>query len=280
MYGYGSSFTFAGIESSTYDLMLYSAGNKSEETSIAGVYDIVEEALMSRWKPLFYGTALTKKLAFQISFGINCDRIDNEEYLTRAEVSEIANWLTRHDAYKELTIKAEGLENYIFRCMFSDIVVLGNDGELFGFSATVTCDSAFAYLPESVFSASLSPTSASYVDLTIENPSGIAKYYYPIVECLNCGGGSITIINQSDNNNTTQIGGVSGSGNIPASITSVTINGSNGVIKNNADLNLYEYFNFKFPRLVPGVNKLRISGRGSVNIKCNFPVNVGGYIGG
>lgn len=54
------------------------------------------------------------------------------------------------------------------------------------------------------------------------------------------------------------------------------VDGETGVLKSSSDINIYNGFNFVFPRLVRGENHLTITGNGTVTFTCEFPVNVGG----
>ena len=92
----------------------------------------------------------------------------------------------------------------------------------------------------------------------------------PILEIKMNGGGSISITNETDKGRTFRLT------NVPAAASDILVNNDTCVITNNADLNLYPYFNFKFFRLVRGYNTLSITGNCTLTIRCEFPINAGG----
>lgn len=63
---------------------------------------------------------------------------------------------------------------------------------------------------------------------------------------------------------------------IPTSVSAISVDNDRCIINSDNDINLYPYFNFKFFRLVKGLNQLKVSGKGTLRIVCEFPINVGG----
>lgn len=81
---------------------------------------------------------------------------------------------------------------------------------------------------------------------------------------------SITIVNESDNNRTFTLD------NLPSGCGTIAVDGERGILSCDSGVNLYNCTNFKWPRLVRGNNKLKLTGHGTVEFTCQYPVNVGG----
>lgn len=268
---YNCLFSFDGKMSEEYDLTLSSVDGSSGmgESNVAGVSSIIEETLSNRWKPLFYGTALEDKLEFDISIGLTAERYDEMRPLSRAEVAKISAWLVGHDTYKDLVIYDGDLGNYTFKCIVSELSLTGNGCDVWGLTASVTCDSSFAYMKKQNITV-ISTTEGT--ECVIQNESCLNRYYSPIVILELDNGGDFEIINLTDGGRSFLFTG------IPAAASTVIIDNENLVITNSADLNLYKNFNYRFLRLLPGTNELVVKGNGAVTFICEYPVNIGGYI--
>lgn len=264
---YGSTFVFNGVPCEDFDLMLYDVGSTSQENGeFASVVSIVEEELATKWKPIFYGVKFEKKLEFEMVFGVNQKRLDEGSFLDRYELEAVASWLTGLDGYRWLSIAQEDMRHVRYKCYVSSLEIVGYGMIPWALRASITCDSPYAYMSESEFVYTISGSKS----INFLNESSYNGYYYPKLEIATQGGGSFSIENETDNKRVFELK------DIPASITKINIDNENGVIKNDADLNLYDCFNFNFLRLKRGYNKLNVTGNGTLKIICEFPVNVGG----
>lgn len=271
MYESTPIFEFNSRKSTEFDLILckIDASGGLSEGSISGVASIIETTLPSRWRPIFYGTSLNTKLEFEFSFGLIPERYERHKPLTRAEIANISAWLTGHSSYLPLKILDGDLSNYVFKCVITELNMTGDGNEVWGMVASVTCDSPYAYLERKVYTADATENGTT---ITIENLSGLNQYYYPRVEYISTQGGDLEITNKSDKYRVFKFTG------LPAAATNVIIDNENQVITNTADINIYDNFNYKFFRMVPGENILTVKGDGIVVITCEYPVNIGGYI--
>lgn len=264
---WGKAFVFNDFPCEEFGLMLYDIGNETQgEGTFASTVSIVEEVVGARWKPWFYGVRYEKKLQMDIIFGVDERRLDKEKYLDRYEIDEIASWLTGHDKYLWLEIEQEDMEYVRYHCMISELSIVSYGNIPWAMKASVICDSPYAYLYPQEFTYAINGTQ------TIEflNESSHNGYYMPILEIKMNGGGSISITNETDKGRTFKLT------NVPAAASDILVNNDTCVITNNADLNLYPYFNFKFFRLVRGYNTLSITGNCTLTIRCEFPINAGG----
>lgn len=264
---WGKAFLFNDYPCEDFGLMLYDIGGDAQGGgTFASTVSIVEDVVGNRWKPYFYGVKYEKKLELEIVFGVNQRRLDEEKYLDRYEIDEIATWLTGHNEYKWLEIEQEDMEYVRYRCMVSDLSIVSYGQIPWAMKATIVCDSPYGYLYPQEFTYSVNG-SAQFDFLNESSHNG---FYMPILEIRPKGGGTFSIQNITDNGRTTTFT------NIPASVSSVVVNNDTCVITNDQDLNLYPYFNFKFFRLARGYNTIKVTGNGTLIIRCEFPINAGG----
>lgn len=264
---FGRAFVFDSVPCEEYDLMLYDVGGVDDnDIDVPSVGEVVDETVGDKWKPYFFGVKPAAKLEFDIVFGVNEDRIDNYKYLDRYEVAAVAAWLTGHKEYKWLFIDQPDMRPFGYRCLIKDLDVTQYGKVPWALKAHVICDSPYAYLEE--MQTNIEVNGAT--ELEFYNASSLNDFYYPVITFHRTGGTAFSITNEQDSNRGPAFT------DVPASVSSMTIDNEHGVITNNADLNLYEKFNFQFLRLARGYNKLTITGTGTLDIMCEFPVNVGG----
>lgn len=263
---YCEEFKFNGVSCTAYGLEVYDVGSSKQGDTSFAAREIISDTAPSRWKPFFYGTQEKDPLEITISFGIAQTSIDGRTYKTRADMDAIATWLTAHNEYKKLVLK-EDETSICFNAICTDLTETSDSGEHSTFEATFTCDSQYGYMENGAdFSATFSSSGTSK---TISASFAIPDYYKPVIELTGVNG-TFSIKNTTDSNREMKFTGV------PNSVTSMTIDCDTGIIKSNADINLYEYFNMKFLRLVPGNNVLVLTGNGgTAKIKCAFPRNFG-----
>lgn len=264
---WGSKFIFNDFPCEEFGLMLYDIGNETQgEGTFASTVSIVEEVVGTRWKPWLYGVRYEKKLEMEIVFGVDEKRLDQGKYLDRYEIDEIASWLTGHDKYHWFEIEQADMEYVRYHCMVSNLSIVSYGNIPWAMKATLICDGPYAYLYPQEFTYTVDGTQ----EIEFLNESSHNGYYMPIIDIEMTGGGTISITNETDNGRTLKLT------NVPASVQSIHIDNDTCVITDDADVNLYPYFNFKFLRLVRGYNTLTIKGNCTLTIRCEFPINAGG----
>lgn len=263
---YGCDFTFNGTSASSKGLMLYDFGTNTQDDVDMSVGEIIEDRINRRNDALLYGLVQNEPLEFTLVFGADPDYIEDGTFLTRAKINEIAQWLTGHQSWKTLIIDQPDMADYHYKCMITGMRLLTDGSYPWAFSCRVTCDSPFAY--KSILTTTKT-LSGSAVAFTIENTSVLNGYYYPVITMTGNTSANLTIVNASDNNRTCSLSGM------PTGSQNITMDCRNCVITSSAGYNLYPYFNRNFLRLVPGTNSLTATGRGSLSIICEFPVNIG-----
>lgn len=263
---WGHSFIFNDIPCEDFDLMLYNIGSTSQSNgAFASGGTVVEDKISNRWKPFFYGTKKEDRLEFSLVFGVNEHRADRHEFLDRHELEAVASWLTGHNEYLWLEIEQEDMEYVRYHCMITELEIVEHGLLPWALKAKVFCDGPYAYLYPQTFEYVIDGQST----IRFYNESSHNGYYMPKIEVDPQGSTSLTITNQSDGGRMFALAGL-------PEVETIQVDNENGVLTCAEGTNLYPYFNFKFFRLVPGMNILEVTGSGVLRIICEFPINVGG----
>lgn len=264
----GCSFIFDGIPCEQYELMLYDIGEYAQSSGkFASGVSVIEEKLPKRWKPYFYGTKIDNTLEFTLVFGVNERRIDSGEHLDRYEMAEIAAWLTGHDGYRWLEIMQEDLINIRYKCIITSLEVVEENGVPWALSASVKCDSPYAYNYPAEYKYEIDGES----EIFFYNESSHGFDYEPVIEFEIKSGNSFGIVNHMDADSVIQFS------SLPSAIKTLRIDNDRRIVTTgDSGINPYPYFNFGFLKLKRGENHLTVNGNGILKIQCEFPVNVGG----
>lgn len=267
MQAYGNSFIYNGFSSEDLDLVLCAFGSENNSPAIVKRQGITSE--MNQYRPYqnYKGMEYTDVLRFPVSF-MKADA----GRLTRDEIRQITAVLTSPSFPRAFSI--EGLagddeqvyENLVYYGVFDDeFSYFEYGGVKCGFTATFTCNAPYPFEP---YTASFACQTTAVV--TIDNTSDeLEMSLSPVLRITPHSSGLISIDNQT---NTTQG---------PCTLNCM----ANNVItldsrrKKLTDINgrpySFEYFNLTWPRLIPGKNKLLLSGNFDLEIQCEFPRKVG-----
>ena len=263
----GCYFSFDGIPCTEYGLMMYEFGaSGSSNGTVTPNLKIVEDRVSNRYTPLHYGVIQNEPLTFNLTFGVNPESIENGKPLDRWDIDVIARWLTGHRDYKWLEISQPDMETVRYRCFITNLKYVDYGMFQWGFTCTVLCDSPFAYMYPETYTYQIRGNS----EFTFYNKSAYHGYYRPKIIITHSSGGTFQIINHSDNDWTMQFT------SLPSTNKVITVDNENEIITCLALPNPYSNFNFHFFRLVQGKNELEVNGTGTLQILCEFPVNVGG----
>lgn len=256
-------FTFAGISSYQFGLMIYDFGGSGQsDVAFGNKASIVEQRIANRVQPLHFGVNYHESpLQFKIVFGA-------EHPLTRYELEEIGFWLTGYQDYQWLTIDQPDLAHVRFRCIITQLTPKSHGWLPVAFEATVMCDCPYAYSHPFSEQYTISGTK----DIIVRNNSSTREYIKPELDFIpDSGVSSLEIINHSDGDRSFRLD------NLPVSDLSIHIDNANGIIvENTYGYNLYDGFNLNFFRLVCGDNNLTVSGNGILTISGMFLHNVAG----
>lgn len=263
---WGHTFIFDDIPCSEFGLMVYDFGSQKQEDVLFQVGSVVEDRIPGRYDALTYGLEQNQALEYTLIFGANIESVDNNVSLDRYEIEAIVAWLTGHKTRKWLTIVQDDMESFRYKCLVTELKQITYGNMPWAFSCKISCDSPFAYtFPEE--------TTYTVIDrqiINFFNRSSYNGYFYPKIELdLQLAGGTdFSIENLSDNNRIFEFKNLT--------TPHIIIDNKNKIITSDSGLNLYDYFNKKFLRLVRGENRLRVTGSGTIKFICEFPVNIGG----
>jgi phage-related protein len=247
---YASSFQFDGIASETHDLLISEIeGSAVDSTMGSSNMDILSQKIYRRSTPYFYGATPSENLSFEISANtLSGDEIDAEDFQI------IQAWLFSPRTYRKLLIMQPDMESVYFNSIFNSPKILRVGNKIVGFTATVQCDSPFAwkYPKTTTYTYTVPTVDSSVVFNNTSDDRG--AYLYPTnVITMNTFGGSVTITNSSDASRVMTITGLSG-GEV------ITMNSSIQTLSSSLGFKRMSNFNKHFLRLVPGVNNLRLQG--------------------
>lgn len=256
-------FTYNGQSCALYGLMLYSFGSTGQgDVAFGNKASIVESRTVNRIQPVHHGVNYHESpLEFKLVFG-------GEKALDRFELERIAFWLTGHQDYGWLQIVQPDMTHVQYKCIFTELTPLSAGSEIYAFEATVRCDCPYAYGLPFEYTYIIS----GETPIAFRNDSTIHEYLKPVLEFkANTGTSVLKIINQSDGNREFSIS------SLPASDVVVHVDNNRGIIlETTSEYNLYEGFNNKFFRLVPGINNLVVTGDGELTISGRFLHNIAG----
>lgn len=258
-------FTFDGVSCEDYDLMLYEIASSSDGDTTFATAEIEEESVPSQSKPFFYTATRNKPLEFKLTFGVDMDRMDDGEYLTKPNLSALAKWLCR-DEYKTLTIDQEDMADFYYRCIITDLSPTSVNGVAWALTASVRCDAGYAYRTKQTYAIDASSGSGTIVIDALHDNS---RYYHPIMTITPSDGGTIIVKNEADDGRMFKLI------DLPANVENIVIDNNKGLITSSNGKNIYPYCNFRFLRLLQGNNPIAVTGVCEVEIACEYPAFIG-----
>ena len=263
----GSTFIFDGRASDEFELTLYQIGSVAHsEGRFAANVEFVEKVVGTKWKPHFYGIRYDEKLEFDIVFGVNQHRLDEEKYLDRYELEAVASWLVGHQSYKWLEIEQGDMDLVRYHCMVTELEVVEFEQIPWALKAKVVCDGPYAYTYPQVFEYEINGSA----DIPFLNISSHNGFFMPVMEFDPYNVGNFSITNEMDNGRTLRFS------EMTATTGTIYVNNDTMVVQCEKGLNLYDYCNCQFLRLVKGYNFLHVTGDGRLRLICEFPINIGG----
>lgn len=255
-------FTFAGESSSDYGLMIYDFdGDGQDDVSFGNIGSIIETRTTHRVQPIHHGVNYHEEpLSFDLLFG-SCEPLD------RQQMEEIAMWLTGYQNYQWLSINQEDLEHVQFRCLITEMKPVFDGWIPYAFRATITCDCPYAY--SNPFSQAFAISGVTTVTFT--NDTSVREYLMPVIYYdKSAGVTEIKIKNITDNNREFILTG------LPSAAMSLTMDCNSGVFTHNGgSVDIYGGFNGNMFRLLPGENRLEVTGNGTLTFAGRTLHNVG-----
>lgn len=254
-------FTFAGIPSALYGMVVSDVGSKKHsDNSFGNKANIVEKRLPNRITPLHYGVKYHEKpLTFPVIFG-------SERRMDRYEIQEVANWLTGYQDYQWLTIDQPDMEHIQFRALVESLTPVSVSWFPVAFEANIVCDCPYGYSypfqKDIVFNGE--------TKVRFYNDSTIRDRLKPDLRVqLAQGCRDFSVENKTTGAKMCFEG-------LPAGGVTILADNENEILQDeNGAFDPYEYFNFGFFNLSSGDNELVFHGAGTATISGRYLYNVG-----
>lgn len=256
-------FTYDGVFSGSYGLQMLDFNQEPvvETTVFSPTVNVNKPATLNR----FFHNGITYNQPPQHSFSIVSEHI-----IVDTLRREILSWLTGRSSFKELKIHQPDLEDYTYRCVFSDVQIIFINGDCHGFRVTAYFDSPYQYGQPTV--VSLTGTGKEQTIIVNNKSDLLDEYVYPMVEFTVASPGTdndICIINKTDNENREfSFKGLAENEHI------IVDNELRHVTSDKASERLSN-FSKGWLRLKKGKNKLSIAINGTVTISCPTYVMIG-----
>lgn len=270
-------FSFNEFDSSEFGVWAYEIGNEVQgNVPFTSTGTAIKEKPQGLYRSNYYGRTYDNDLTFQFSFGKgnNC-KGEKFEPLTIPEKSAITSWLTGasgrrsdYQGYFPLWIDLPYYADFRYNCRISRLQTITYGMEDWGMTATVECDSPFAYFLPSRETYDVLGLPLSFI---FHNRCMVDPFYYPKLIITLRSGDRFSIKNATDNDREMVFDNL-----VYTAPLTITIDNERKIITNNQGLNLFDNFNLTFFRVVRGYNELIVHGDCIVNIDSEFPVDVGG----
>ncbi len=240
------SFSFNGTSSEELGLMIYDLDNNKNpnDVQLSSPITVYEDKLVRRSSTLYYGSTQNDQQELTFVMGISPDRLNHHQHLDRYEINSITEWFTGESGYKWLNIAQPDMEHVRYKCYCSSIKQIGVGWSTLAFEIKFLCDSPFGYLYPVEYTYNVDTNKT----IVLFNKSSSILPYKPKMEItLPIGIGTISIKNVTDSERETKFSSVPN----PTGMK-ILIDNENEIITKDGDtgVNLYQYFNFKFFRLI------------------------------
>jgi phage-related protein len=239
---YGTEFIFDNISSEVYGFMLVNFNSGKISNQISNAYEIQEEQIAGRVKPIKIGTSPMSKLTFDIT-------IARKDEIDRYDKGVIYKWLFSKD-YKKLIIAQDDLSDVVFNCILTNPREEVFFGSSYAVTMTVVCDGPFASSIEmSNMIGVTSGVSSDYMYI----PSSANEYIYPkmLIQTSLTTSCNFSIKNLTDSSvRATTFQGL-------GSIENLTLDNNFGIIKSDGSSNISNFTSKKWFRLLPGDNEIQ-----------------------
>jgi phage-related protein len=262
---YASSFQYKNIPSETFNLRISSTSSSGMEKSMGSTnMEVISQKIFRRPRPFLLGMTPSPVM----SFGVE---ITSPDYIDAETFQKIQAWLFSSRTYDKLMVFQPDIQNSYFNCIFNNPETIYSGNRISGVSATVECDSPFAW----EFAKTTTYTyTVPIVDSTIvfnNRSDDTGNYLYPnLVITINSLGSSVSITNSDDSSRVFSFTGLS-----PSEV--LTINNDLQTISSSTGLKRMSTFNKNFLRLVPYLNHLQVQGNvSSIQITTQFARKISG----
>jgi len=200
----GCPFKYDGIMSTQYGLIITNIDTDSKKTKTGGKKTYTTMSLPSNNKFYLLGRQIREPLSFDVEITKN----ESNTELSDLQQRNIIKWLFDRVTYHRFEIMDKAYSGLYFNCYFTDEEALNYGVGCIGYKFTVVCDASWAWENQKTYTYSFTtlPSTINFI-----NNSDYEDYLFPQSVAVTCGttGGTISIANTNDNNNTVQFTGLS-----------------------------------------------------------------------
>ncbi|MCK9371383.1 hypothetical protein M0R04_15825 [Candidatus Dojkabacteria bacterium] len=250
---YAKDFIYNGIPSQFYGLKFGEIDASGDSTSSASnQISIIQQKIFKNPVPYLYGVEQSEVLEFAVS-------IMSEAEIPSTKYSEISSWLFGKQNYGILRIMQNDMKGMYYKCFFTEPETIRVGNMIQGFTATVVCDSPWAWKEPKTHTYYIATSPGSTGNFVTELYNYSANDYYTlptsVIIQMGSGGGDIDIINADDNSRISTITGLT-------HWETITMNSQLQLISSDVERpeSIINNFNLKWLRLIKGNNRLRIRG--------------------
>lgn len=268
---YGSHFEYGGVSSRRYGLMFASV-DAGRAGSVSGtISGVTAFNRKDKRRYLIDDDYAESPLSMDVEIVS-----DNERGLMLEDRKEIERWLFNRAGYRQLYLDMEDdcrgetyemidgeIKRLYLNARFINASRIEGNGGYYGYRATLEADSGWWWQESIVKEFSLNHANAgASSQIEIEAVSDIDDFIYPKVTLVTgSSGGQVTIVNTTDDENRmTRFIEL-------APAATVTMRGDTNYVSGG---NYQKMYRTNFPRLVPGLNTLTVTGNvSSMSIEWN-----------
>lgn len=244
-----SYFIYNSIVSMEYGLTISAIGDSGVKEYSGADVSLFTETLYRRPRVYLLGVQETPILEIPIS-------IMSQDTITASQSSIISKWLFGKTDFKKLQIIQPDMQDIYYNCIFTNPKAIKVGNLIKGYKASIICDSPFAweFISQRTYDYGMDNYLISET-ITYNNETDSEYYTYPILEFkMNAFGDSISIINLTDDSREFTFSDLD-----PDEV--VTVDNDLQIITSSSEENRVNNFSsHKWFRLLPGVNKLVLSG--------------------
>lgn len=268
---YTYDFVYDDVPSGAYDLKIITFGDGGPFDGVGSSdVNIMTQRVLRKAKPYYLGRTQEPVLEFDLTFGC-------PNPISGMERDMISAWLFGRSTYKKLQILQDDLNGAYFNCFLTSPTPVYIGGVNYAFSATVICDSPFAYGHPKTYTSGCHVGADPEADsFTVYNYSSEDEYLYPVVEFKTKATGSqIILTNTTDNSRQFSFGLFSGSA--LAGEETITVDNDLQILQSDTGLKRLRTFNKNWFRLLPGANSISLYGKVEwLTVKFNEKKKIGG----
>lgn len=263
---FGSSFTYDGINSDSYNVIMCSIDSFGLDDIDTGLSTEIISDSTSSIERFEYSAKYNSVITFEMT-------LCNKDFtsLTKNQIRNITKWLTGRKKAAWLSLKNENYDDVNYKCRVISATKKKVGDTVLGLLLKWECSSPYAYTEEYVYNFSINGSNQEVI--IYNDTDDTENYLYPNIIIKSKSNMEVfSIYNVSDNNRLTKLKNI-------VYNEVIQMDNQNGIISTNIhDKKLLPLFEGrKWFRLVEGENILKITGNCDLSISLRFPRKVGDF---